>query len=330
MNESTLTQEKPSIITTTGLTKTFGKLVAVNNLQLDVKRGDVFGFLGPNGSGKTTTIRMLLGLLRPTAGSIRIFGLDNSTHLQDILPRIGGIIEAPVYYSYLSGLENLQVFAMVSGMRSTARTRQRIDEVLHMVDLSSQAKDACSKYSLGMKQRLAIGMALLTDPEMVLLDEPTNGLDPMGVHEIRQMILRLAAMGKTVILSSHLLYEVQQVCNRVAILQKGRVITQGEVSNLLQQGTRLLVRMNTSVEAQAALVCLRASRDTDWLTQIDLQGETLEITASATHASEIVALLAQRQLYLAEIRPQQANLEEIFMDLVAPEENKAGMTALAG
>lgn len=329
MNENTLGRTRPSIITTAALTRTFGKLVAVNNLQLDVKRGDVFGFLGPNGSGKTTTIRMLLGLLRPTSGTIHIFGLDNATHLQEILPRIGGIIEAPVYYSYLSGRENLQVFAMVSGMRSSAKTRQRIDEVLEMVDLTAQAKDACRKYSLGMKQRLAIGMALLTDPELVLLDEPTNGLDPMGVHEMRQMILRLAAAGKTVILSSHLLYEVQQVCNRVAILQKGRVITQGEVSDLLRQSERLLVRMNTSVEAQAALICLRTLR-ADWLAQIEQQNETLEIAAPASRASEIVAWLAQQQLYLAEIRPQQSSLEEIFMDLVAPEEDTAGMAALAG
>jgi ABC-2 type transport system ATP-binding protein len=329
MNESTLPLDKPSIITTTGLTKTFGKLVAVNNLQLDVKRGDVFGFLGPNGSGKTTTIRMLLGLLRPTAGNIHIFGLDNSTHLQEILPRIGGIIEAPVYYSYLSGRQNLQVFAQVSGMRSNAKSRQRIDEVLELVNLSAQAKDACSKYSLGMKQRLAIGMALLTDPEMILLDEPTNGLDPMGVHEIRQMILRLAASGKTVLLSSHLLYEVQQVCNRVAILQKGRVITQGEVSNLLHQNERLLVRMNTPAEAQAALNCLRATRP-GWITRIEQRNETLEIVAPTTHSSEIVVLLARQQLYLAEIRPQQTSLEEIFMDLVAPGEDKAGMAALAG
>jgi ABC-2 type transport system ATP-binding protein len=327
MNENTL-EQPPSIITTTGLTKTFGKLVAVNHLQLDVKRGDVFGFLGPNGSGKTTTIRMLLGLLRPTIGSIRIFGLDNATHLPEILPRIGGIIEAPVYYSYLSGRENLQVFAMVSGMRNSAKTRWRIDEVLEMVDLTVQAKDACSKYSLGMKQRLAIGMALLTDPEMVLLDEPTNGLDPMGVHEMRQMILRLAASGKTVILSSHLLYEVQQVCNRVAILQKGRVIMQGEVDHLLQQSERLLVRMNTPIEAQSALTCLFAAR-LDWLAHIEQQNETLEIAAPASRASEIVALLARQQLYLAEIRPQQSSLEEIFMDLVAPEEDRAGMAALA-
>ncbi len=328
MKESELERARPAIITTTGLKKTFGKLVAVNDLHLDVKRGDVFGFLGPNGSGKTTTIRMLLGLLRPTSGSIHIFGLDNSQHLQAILPRIGGIIEAPVYYSYLSGRENLRIFALASGMRDSAKTRRRIDEVLAMVDLTAQAKDVCSKYSLGMKQRLAIGMALLTDPEMVLLDEPTNGLDPMGVHEMRQMILRLAASGKTVILSSHLLYEVQQVCNRVAILQKGHVVMQGEVDDLLRKSEHLLVRMNTSIEAQAAQICLRAAR-LSWLAQIEQQNETLEIAAPASHASEIVDLLAEQHLYLAEIRPQQSSLEDIFMDLVAAKEERAGMAALA-
>lgn len=328
MNESETEQTAPAIITTTGLTKTFGKLVAVNDLHLDVKCGDVFGFLGPNGSGKTTTIRMLLGLLKPTSGSIHIFGLDNAHHLQAILPRIGGIIEAPVYYSYLSGRENLRVFALASGLRDSAKTRQRIDEVLEMVDLTAQAKDACSKYSLGMKQRLAIGMALLTDPEMVLLDEPTNGLDPMGVHEIRQMILRLAANGKTVILSSHLLYEVQQVCNRVAILQKGHVVMQGEVDDLLRDGERLLVRLNTSSEAQAALICLQAAHP-DWLAHIEQRNETLEITAPASHSSEIVARLAGQRLFPAEIRPQQSSLEDVFMDLVATKEERVSMVELA-
>ena len=205
MHEKTPDQESFPIIMTNGLTKKFGNLVAVNGLQLEVQRGDVFGFLGPNGSGKTTTIRMLLGLLRPTAGTIRIFGLDTSTHLPKILPRIGAIIEAPVYYSYLSGIDNLRVIAWNSGLIRGRATNRRIEEILELVDLTAQAKDVVRKYSLGMKQRLAIGMALLTDPELILLDEPTNGLDPMGVHEMRLMIQRLKESGKTVILSSHIL-----------------------------------------------------------------------------------------------------------------------------
>lgn len=330
MQGQMLEQTRPSILTTSGLSKNFGKLAAVSDLNLEIKQGDVFGFLGPNGSGKTTTIRMLLGLLRPSAGSVRIFGLDKATHLPDILPRIGGIIEAPVYYSYLSGLENLRVFAMASGMRSSEKTRQRIDEVLELVDLTAQARQACSKYSLGMKQRLAIGMALLSDPEMILLDEPTNGLDPMGVHEIRQMILRLAATGKTVVLSSHLLYEVQQVCNRVAILQKGYLIKQGEVQQLLQQGARLLVRMDTQAEAQAVLLCLRTAHSLDWITSVEAQDTQIEIGAPPARASEVVALLGSQHLYPAEIRPLQSSLEDFFIDLVAAETPSSGMAALAG
>lgn len=162
--------------------------MAVDQLNLEVRRGDVFGFLGPNGSGKTTTIRLLLGLLRPTSGTAHLFGLDNTTNLPKILPRVGAIIEAPVYYSYLSGYDNLLVVALNSGMKRGLQTKRRVDEVLEMVNLSQRARDRVAKYSLGMKQRLAIGMALLVDPELVLLDEPTNGLDPMGVHEICQLI----------------------------------------------------------------------------------------------------------------------------------------------
>jgi ABC-2 type transport system ATP-binding protein len=333
MGEQQLDQDQMPIITTTRLTKKFGNLVAVNNLHLEVQRGDVFGFLGPNGSGKTTTIRMLLGLLQPTTGTVHIFGRDTATHLAEILPRIGAIIEAPVYYSYLSGLDNLHVIAMNSGLRGGTATNRRIAEILEMVDLTSQAKDAVRKYSLGMKQRLAIGMALLTDPELILLDEPTNGLDPMGVHEMRGLISRLAAAGKTVVLSSHILHEVQQVCNRVAILQKGRMVRQGEVRRLLQQGERLLVRMNTPEEAQYALGCLQSGRErgAEWITQVSNEhGAEISIDAPVTRASEIVALLAQQQLYLAEIRPQESSLEEVFMELVAPEESRTGMVALAG
>lgn len=331
MNENRLAPELP-IIRTNNLTKKFGNLVAVNALQLEVMRGDVFGFLGPNGSGKTTTIRMLLGLLRPTTGTIHIFGMDNADHLQAILPRIGAIIEAPVYYGYLSGIDNLRIIAMNSNLTSGPATNRRIEEILEMVDLTAQAKDAVKKYSLGMKQRLAIGMALLTDPELILLDEPTNGLDPMGVHEMRLLIQRLAESGKTIILSSHILYEVQQVCNRVAILQKGRMVRQGEVRELLRQGERLLVRMNTVEEAHAALTALQTYRaNASWLTQASNErGTELSIDAPVTRSSEIVAMLARQQLFVAEIRPQENSLEEVFMDLVAPEESRAGIAALAG
>ena len=191
------------IISTSRLTKAFGRLVAVNDLHLQVMQGDVFGFLGPNGSGKTTTIRMLLGLIRPTAGRAIIFGMDTAQQLPSILPRMGAIVETPVFYPFLSAIDNLRVVGAASGMVWSKANQRRIDEVLELVELHAQARMLYRKYSLGMKQRLGIAAALLTDPELVLLDEPTNGLDPAGMFEIRQLIQRLAALGKTIFLSSH-------------------------------------------------------------------------------------------------------------------------------
>src|SRR6266705_2675152 len=240
------------IISTSRLTKAFGRLVAVNDLHLQVMRGDVFGFLGPNGSGKTTTIRMLLGLIRPTAGRAVIFGMDTAQQMPSILPRIGAIVETPVFYPYLSAIDNLRVIGAASGMVSGKANQRRIDEVLELVELHVQAKMAYRKYSLGMKQRLGIAAALLTDPELVLLDEPTNGLDPAGMFEIRQLIQRLSELGKTIFLSSHMLHEVQQVCNRVAILQKGNLVKQGNVHDLLQRGEQIIVRMNLPEETEKA------------------------------------------------------------------------------
>ncbi len=223
-NEDTFTYDSNIVISTNRLTKAFGKLVAVNDLHLQVMRGDVFGFLGPNGAGKTTTIRMLLGLIRPTAGSAIIFGMDNAYQLPAILQRIGAIVETPAFYPYLSGKDNLHAVAAASGMVSGSASNRRVEEVLEIVELGAQAEDAFRNYSLGMKQRLGIGAALLADPELVILDEPTNGLDPAGQFEIRQLIQRLSTLGKTIFISSHFLHDIQQVCNRVAILQKGNLI----------------------------------------------------------------------------------------------------------
>src|SRR5207244_8051881 len=195
-------------------------------------RGDVFGFLGPNGSGKTTTIRMLLGLIRPTAGRAIIFGMDTAQQMPLILPRIGAIVETPVFYPYLSAIDNLRVIGAASGMVSGKANQRRIDEVLELVELHVQAKLVYRKYSLGMKQRLGIAAAPLTDPELVLLDEPTNGLDPAGMFEIGQLIQRLKQLDKTIFISIHILDEVQQVCNRVAILQRGNVAKRGHAGAL--------------------------------------------------------------------------------------------------
>jgi ABC-2 type transport system ATP-binding protein len=337
-NEALL--QSDSVISTSRLTKAFGKLIAVNDLHLQVMRGDVFGFLGPNGSGKTTTIRMLLGLIRPTAGRAVIFGMDVIQHMPSILPRIGAIVETPVFYPYLSGMDNLHVVGAGSGMVSGKANQRRIDEVLELVELHAQAKMAYRKYSLGMKQRLGIAAALLTDPELVLLDEPTNGLDPAGMFEIRQLIQRLAALGKTIFLSSHLLNEVQQVCNRVAILQKGNLIKQGNVSELLRGSEQVLVRLNTSEETQQAKLILQEAKErgAGWLravhVQMDRQGQpTLRIDAPKSCSTEINALLARNNLFAAELHPYEGSLEEIYLQLTTPSipsGTRIGMAALAG
>jgi len=322
------------------LTKAFGRLVAVNDLHLQVMRGDVFGFLGPNGSGKTTTIRMLLGLIRPTAGRAIIFGMDTTQQMPLILPRIGAIVETPVFYPYLSAVDNLRVIGAASGMVSGKANQRRIDEVLELVELHVQAKMAYRKYSLGMKQRLGIAAALLTDPELVLLDEPTNGLDPAGMFEIRQLIHRLSVLGKTIFLSSHLLNEVQQVCNRVAILQKGNLIKQGNVRELLRGSEQVLVKLNTLEEIQQAKTILEAAKQqgADWISavhvQMDRQGQsTLLVDTPKSYSTEINAILARNHLFAAELHPYEGSLEEVFLQLTTPSVPSGsylGMAALAG
>ena len=339
MEEHTVDHRQAIILQTFGLTKTFAHLTAVNHLTMEVLRGEIFGFLGPNGSGKTTTIRLLLGLLRPTAGRIQVFGMDNATHLPEILYRVGAIVETPVFYPYLSGVDNLRIVAAASGMRLGKANQARIDEVLDLVDLGVRGGDAYRKYSLGMKQRLAIAAALLTDPELIVLDEPTNGLDPAGVHEVRQLILRLAGIGKTIFLSSHLLYEIQQVCNRVAILQKGHLLKQGTVQELLREGEQLVVRLGTLEETQQALVVLQqaSEQEMDWISTISSgidkkKQPALFLDAPLARSQEITALLARRHLYIAEMYQEQASLEAFFLELTgtaAGEGERAGMTALA-
>lgn len=328
------------IINTSRLTKAFGRLVAVNDLHLQVMRGDVFGFLGPNGSGKTTTIRMLLGLIRPTAGRAIIFGMDTAQQMPLILPRIGAIVETPVFYPYLSAVDNLRVIGAASGMVSGKANQRRIDEVLELVELRAQAKMVYRKYSLGMKQRLGIAAALLTDPELVLLDEPTNGLDPAGMFEIRQLIHRLAVLGKTIFLSSHLLNEVQQVCNRVAILQKGNLIKQGNVHELLRGSEQVLVRLNTLEEIKQAKAILESAKQqgADWISEVhvqtDRQGQsTLLVDTPKSYSTEINAILARNHLFAAELHPYEGSLEEVFLQLTTPSVPSGaylGMAALAG
>ncbi|HEY1349927.1 MAG TPA: ABC transporter ATP-binding protein [Ktedonobacteraceae bacterium] len=328
------------IISTSRLTKAYGKLVAVNDLHLQVIRGDVFGFLGPNGAGKSTTIRMLLGLVRPTAGHAVIFGMDTAYQMPAILQHVGAIVETPVFYPYLCGLDNLSVVAAASGMVSGRANWRRLEEVLELVELKAQARMAYHKYSLGMKQRLGIAAALLTDPELVLLDEPTTGLDPAGMHEIRRLIQRLKALGKTIFLSSHLLNEVQQVCNRVAILQRGNLIKQGNVDELLRGREKVLVRLHSAEELVRAQSVLEQAREAGahWIgalhTERDLHGqEMLHIDAPGTHTAEVNRLLARSEIFAAELHPYAGSLEEVYLQLTTPavvSGEHLGMAALVG
>src|SRR4051794_19978970 len=208
-----------------GLVKRYGEITAVDDVDLTVNAGDVFGYLGPNGAGKTTSLRMMLGLIRPTAGSVRLFGGDPQISVR-ALEGVSGFVEAPTFYPYLSGRRNLELYAGLDGGDAAGR----IDGVLDTVQLTDRAKDKVKGYSHGMKQRLGIASALLRDPRLLLLDEPTTGLDPAGMRDMRRLIRRLADEGMTVLLSSHLLGEVEEICNRVAIVRRGSVVYEGSLA----------------------------------------------------------------------------------------------------
>jgi ABC-type multidrug transport system ATPase subunit len=213
-----------TVLSTDKLTKHFGKLCAVNQLDLEVKRGQVFGMLGPNGSGKTTTLGMLMGVVNPSAGSFSWFGEPATHHTRK---KIGAVLEHPIFYPYLSGQKNLELNALIKGADPA-----NIAKVLEIVELTARKDDKYQTYSLGMKQRLAIASALVSDPIILILDEPTNGLDPMGIAEIREIIKRIAADGKTIILASHLLDEVQKVCTHFAVLKRGNLMHIGPVDDV--------------------------------------------------------------------------------------------------
>ena len=230
------------VIQVEGLRKEFGPLTAVNNLSFSVAQGDVYGFLGQNGAGKSTTIRMLLTLIAPTSGKIELFGMALSSHRKEILRNVGAVIEKPDVYKYLSAYENLKLFARLSGVH--VQHRQLMDQ-LEMVGLAQRAHDKVGTFSQGMKQRLGIGIALVHNPQLIVLDEPTNGLDPQGIADIRNLILRLSReMHKTVLVSSHLLSEIEQVATKVLIIDKGKKIVEGTASTLFDPA-------KTVVEVQA-------------------------------------------------------------------------------
>ncbi len=297
-------------IETEDLTKTYGRIVAVDHLSLQVARGEIFGFLGPNGAGKTTTMRMLLGLIGPSHGRARVLGLDIASHLPEILSRTGSIIENPTFYPYLSGRDNLRALA-----RLTQTPEARIDGILDLMDLSGAANRAFKTYSLGMKQRLAVGAALLHNPDLLILDEPANGLDPAGIVEMRDLMKRLKAEGHTVMISSHVLSEIEQICDRIAILNLGRIVVQGRVDDLLNAQQILEIRIDRPVDASRVLTSL------PWVTGVTPDGDgSLLVSAPPERAAELTRALAEEGLYLAGLRPQEQSLERYFLDVTTEPE----------
>ncbi|GAB4427033.1 MAG: ABC transporter ATP-binding protein [Chloroflexi bacterium OHK40] len=292
-------------IETEDLTKRYGARLAVDGLTLRVERGEIFGLLGPNGAGKTTTIGMLLGLLRPSAGAARVLGHDVQRNPAAALRGVGAMIEAPALYPYLSGADNLRVLARAGGLPDS-----RIAASLAAVELTARARDPARTYSQGMKQRLAIAGALLPDPELIILDEPTNGLDPAGTAEIRSLIRDLAAGGRTVLLCSHQLHEVEQLCGRVAILKAGRLVAEGQVAELLRRGQGLRVRVERDAARAAELAAALP-----WVAGVERAGDLLLVDAPAGRAAELNAHLTSAGVLVAEIGARGGSLEEFFLEV---------------
>jgi len=299
-----------AVIEVEGLTKRYrrfrkGVTTAVDGLDLVVPEGGVFGFLGPNGAGKTTTVRCLLALVRPTSGRCHILGADPQRgHLNEVIGRIGAIVETPALFPGFSGRRNLELLGRPSGIGATA-----VDGVLERVDLAERADDRVKTYSLGMKQRLGIAAALLKDPELLILDEPANGLDPAGIREVRQLLKGLGAEGRTVFVSSHILSEVQQTCDRVAILARGRCVAQGPVEEVLASGqaAKLLVVVDDAARAGELLTAEGIS----W----SMNGEGLTVDLPSDHGARVTKTLAQGGLYLSELRASSDDLESVFLKL---------------
>jgi len=292
-----------NIVETRGLTKRYGRgVVAVQDLDLNVHRGEVYGFLGPNGAGKTTTLRMLVGLITPTSGSATVAGATPGTRTS--LARIGAMIEAPAFWPYLSGRDNLRLLARYCGAPES-----RIGPLLDEVELTQRAKDSFSTYSTGMKQRLGVAGALLKEPDLLILDEPTNGLDPQGMADFRQLIKRLGRGDRTVLLSSHLLNEVEQICTRVGVISKGKLVAEGTIDEL-RGGAHLIVRAappdaaRRELESEVGAENVNVQADGAFGVRVDL-----------ARAAAINRRLVLAGIEVAEVRPGERSLEDVFIEL---------------
>jgi ABC-2 type transport system ATP-binding protein len=290
-----------------GLVKRYGRLIAVDGVDLTVERGDVYGFLGPNGAGKTTTLRMLLGLIRRDGGSIRLFGRDPADPLH-ALAGVAGFIEEPRLYPYLSGRANLQLLAALDRGRAG---RAQVDEVLELVELRERAGDRVSQYSQGMRQRLGLASCLIRRPSLLLLDEPANGVDPGGIRFLRALLRRLSDEGMTILLSSHLLAEVQEVCNRVAVIDNGRVVKEGALADLVAAGGHAYRLQATNLPSAAD-----ALRPLEGVQELRREDDELVFTlGSGDDTVEVTRALAAAGVGISALVREQATLEDLFFRL---------------
>ena len=295
------------VVETHGLTKRYGTgIVAVDTLDLTVYRGEVYGFLGPNGAGKTTTLRMLLGLIRPTAGSARVVGAAPGSPAS--LIKVGAIVETPAFYPYMTGYDNMRLLATYCGV-----DKSRVDATLAEVDLTPRAHHKFSTYSLGMKQRLGIAAALLKEPELLILDEPTNGLDPQGMADVRNLIIELGKGARTVLISSHLLGEVELMCTRVGVIRKGKIVAEGTVDQLRGAAT-LLVRGTPEDTAKSVLV---QEVGADHVTS--LGDGTFSVAVDLQRTAQINQRLVQAGVAVTELHADERSLEDVFMELTGTE-----------
>ena len=297
------------LVEAAGLTKRYGsRITAVDALDLNVHRGEVYGLLGPNGAGKTTTLKMLLGLIRPTSGVARVLGEEPGT--PSALARVGALVESPAFYPYLSGRDNLAGMARLSGVHAS---KCRVEEALEQVGLTSRAGDRFKKYSTGMKQRLGVAAALVKDPELLILDEPTNGLDPKGIAEMRDLIRSLGRGERTVLLSSHMMGEVERICDRVGVIRSGRLVAEGPVAELRGQGG-LLVKaepLERAAEVAASIAGVEG---------VEVEDGMLRLVVDPGRASEIARELVSAGVEVIELRPAQHSLEEAFFQLTEEKE----------
>jgi ABC-2 type transport system ATP-binding protein len=294
------------ILQTEGLTKRYRSRTVVDRLSLSVERGDIFGFLGQNGAGKSTAIRMALGLVRPTRGRVLLLGTDMAKQPLRALKRVGAVVESPAFYENFSGRDNLRILAAMSG----GTTRTRIDETLDLVDLLDRGHDPVRTYSHGMRQRLGIAQALLPNPEFIILDEPTDGLDPQGIREIRLLLPRLRdELGLTILLSSHLLHEVERICNRIAIIDEGRLLYQGAIGDLIAKEKLIKIAVEPLEDAYQLL-------SSDPMLSVSRNGSrALYVKMPNDCIPRVNALLVANGLRVMELSPQSATLEDVFLQL---------------